>query len=346
MSIIITGGTGYIGSHTIVELLNLDKEVIIVDNFSNSNPIVLDKIKEITNKDFKFYKIDTTKEEQLEIIFKENKIDSVIHFAAYKAVGESVEKPLEYYTNNLVNTLTVLNLMKKYNVKNFVFSSSATVYGDPHTCPITEDFPLSTTNPYGATKLMIEEMLRDIAASDSSFNIAILRYFNPVGAHESGLIGEEPNGIPNNLMPYITKVAVGKLKELSVFGGDYDTHDGTGVRDYIHVVDLAKGHIKALDKLNTNCGLVTYNLGTGNGYSVLDMVKAFSKASGQDIPYKIVDRRCGDVAKCYADPTKANNELGWKAEFGIDRMCEDSWRWQSNNPNGYEEEKEVALTTE
>ena len=335
MSVLITGGAGYIGSHTVVELLNLDKEVITVDNFSNSNPIVLDRIKEITDKDFKFYKIDTTNSRELEIVFKENKIESVIHFAAYKAVGESVEKPLEYYSNNIINTLTVLNLMKKYNVKNFVFSSSATVYGDPHTCPITEDFPLSTTNPYGATKLMIEDMLRDISKADPSFNIAILRYFNPVGAHESGLIGEEPNGIPNNLMPYITKVAIGKLKELSIFGDDYNTHDGTGVRDYIHVVDLAKGHVKALDKLKTNCGLVTYNLGTGNGYSVLDMVKAFSKASGQEIPYKIVDRRPGDVAMCYADPTKANNELGWKAEFGIDRMCEDSWRWQKNNPNGY-----------
>ena len=336
MAVLVTGGAGYIGSHTVVELLNLYKEVIIADNFSNSNPIVLDRIREITDKDFKFYNIDTTNIEELDSVFKENKIDSVIHFAAYKAVGESVEKPLEYYSNNIINTLTVLNLMKKYNVKNFVFSSSATVYGDPHTCPITENFPLSTTNPYGATKLMIEDMLRDIAKADSSFNIAILRYFNPVGAHESGVIGEEPNGIPNNLMPYITKVAVGKLKELSVFGNDYNTHDGTGVRDYIHVVDLAKGHIKALDKLKTNCGLVTYNLGTGNGYSVLDMVKAFSKASGQEILYKIVDRRPGDVAMCYADPTKANNELGWKAEFGIDRMCEDSWRWQSNNPNGYE----------
>ena len=346
MCVLITGGAGYIGSHTVVELLNLNKEVIIVDNFSNSNPIVLNRIREISDKDFKCYNVDTTNNEELGIVFKENKIDSVIHFAAYKAVGESVEKPLEYYSNNIINTLNVLNLMKKYNVKNFVFSSSATVYGDQHTCPITEDFPLSTTNPYGATKLMIEDMLRDIASSDPSFNIAILRYFNPAGAHESGLIGEESNGIPNNLMPYITKVAVGKLKELSVFGGDYDTHDGTGVRDYIHVVDLAKGHIKALDKLKTNCGLVTYNLGTGNGYSVLDMVKTFSKASGQDIQYKIVDRRPGDVAMCYADPTKANNELGWKAEFGIDRMCEDSWRWQSNNPNGYEEEREVALTTE
>lgn len=346
MSVLVTGGAGYIGSHTVIELLKDNKDVVIVDNFCNSNPIVLDRIRMISGKDFKFYEVDITNSDELEVVFKENNIDSVIHFAALKAVGESVEMPLEYYTNNLVNTLTLLNLMRKYDVKNFVFSSSATVYGDPHTCPITEDFPLSTTNPYGATKLMIEDMLRDIAVSDNSFNIAILRYFNPVGAHESGLIGEEPNGIPNNLMPYITKVAVGKLKELSVFGGDYDTHDGTGVRDYIHVVDLAKGHIKSLDKLNTNCGLVTYNLGTGNGYSVLDMVKAFSKASGQDISYKIVDRRPGDVAKCYADPTKANNELGWKAEFGIDRMCEDSWRWQSNNPNGYEEEREVALTVE
>ena len=346
MKVLVTGGAGYIGSHAIVELLESGRDVVIVDNFSNSNAIVLEKLKEITNKDFKFYEIDICDKKALEVVFNENEIDSVIHFAAYKAVGESVEKPLEYYSNNIINTLTVLNLMKKYNVKNFVFSSSATVYGDPHTCPITEDFPLSTTNPYGASKLMIEDILRDIAKADPSFNIAILRYFNPVGAHKSGFIGENPNGIPNNLMPYITKVAVGKLKELSVFGDDYNTHDGTGVRDYIHVVDLAKGHIKALDKLNTNCGLVTYNLGAGNGYSVLDMIKAFSKASGQDIPYKIVDRRPGDVAMCYADPTKANNELGWKAEFGIDRMCEDSWRWQSNNPNGYEEEKEVVLTTE
>lgn len=346
MKVLVNGGAGYIGSHTVVELLEEGKEVVVVDNFSNSNPIVLDRISKITNKDFKFYEIDTTNEKSLEVVFKENKIDSVIHFAAYKAVGESVEKPLEYYTNNLVSALTVLNLMKKYNVKNFVFSSSATVYGNPHTCPITENFPLSTTNPYGATKLMIEDILRDIAKATSSMNIAILRYFNPVGAHSSGLIGEEPNRIPNNLMPYITKVAIGKLKELSVFGNDYNTHDGTGVRDYIHVVDLAKGHIKALDKLNTNCGLVTYNLGTGNGYSVLDIVKAFSKASGKNIPYKIVNRRPGDVAMCYADPTKANIELGWKAEFDVDRMCEDSWRWQKNNPNGYEKEKEVVLTSE
>ena len=343
MKVLVTGGAGYIGSHTVIQLLENNKEVVIVDNFSNSNPIVLDRIKETTNKDFKFYEIDTTNQEELEIVFKENEIDSVIHFAAYKAVGESVAKPLEYYTNNIVNTLSILNLMKKYDVKKFVFSSSATVYGDPHTCPITEDFPLSTTNPYGATKLMIEDMLRDIAKSDKSFNIAILRYFNPVGAHSSGIIGEDPNDIPNNLMPYVSQVAVGKLKELSVFGNDYNTSDGTGVRDYIHVVDLANGHLKALDKLDTNCGLVTYNLGTGNGYSVLDMVKAFSDASGKDVAYKIVDRRPGDVAMCYADPSKANKELGWKAKYGIKEMCEDAWRWQSNNPNGYCEKVEARI---
>ena len=335
MSVLVTGGAGYIGSHTVIQLLENNKNVVIVDNFSNSNPIVLDRIKQITNKDFKFYEIDTTNQEELEIVFKENKIDSVIHFAAYKAVGESVEKPLDYYTNNIVNTLSVLNLMKKYDVKKFVFSSSATVYGDPHTCPITEDFPLSTTNPYGATKLMIEDMLRDISKADSTFNIAILRYFNPVGAHSSGLIGEDPNDIPNNLMPYVSQVAVGKLEQLSVFGNDYNTPDGTGVRDYIHVVDLANGHLKALDKLDTKCGLVVYNLGTGNGYSVLDMVKAFSEASGRDVAYKIVDRRPGDVAMCYADSTKANEELGWEAKYGIKEMCEDAWRWQSSNPNGY-----------
>jgi len=337
MSVLVTGGAGYIGSHTVIQLLEDNKEVVIVDNFSNSNPKVLDRIKEITNKDFKFYEIDTTDRGALEVVFKENDIDSVIHFAAYKAVGESVAKPLDYYTNNLVNTLNVLNLMRKYDVKKFVFSSSATVYGDPHTCPITEDFPLSTTNPYGATKLMVEDMLRDMAKADSSLNIAILRYFNPVGAHSSGLIGEDPSDIPNNLMPYVSQVAVGKLDQLSVFGNDYDTHDGTGVRDYIHVVDLADGHLKALDKLETNCGLVTYNLGTGNGYSVLDMVKAFSEASGRDVNYKIVDRRPGDVAKCFADPKKANEDLGWYAKFGLKEMCEDTWRWQSNNPNGYKE---------
>ena len=347
MAVLVTGGAGYIGSHTVVELLEDNKEVIIVDNFSNSCPIVLDRIREITKKDFKFYEVDTTNEKELEVVFKENHIDSVIHFAAYKAVGESVAKPLMYYTNNIVNTLTVLNLMKKYDVKKFVFSSSATVYGDPHTCPITEDFPLSTTNPYGATKLMIEDMLRDIAKADPTFNVAILRYFNPVGAHESGLMGEDPNDIPNNLMPYVSQVAVGKLKELSVFGDDYDTHDGTGVRDYIHVVDLAAGHLKALDKLDDLPGLVTYNLGTGNGYSVLDMVKAFSKACGKEVKYKIVDRRPGDVAMCYADPKKANEELGWRAKYNIEDMCNDAWRWQSNNPNGYKDLiEEVALSAE
>ena len=333
--ILVTGGCGYIGSHTVVELLDNNRDVVIVDNFSNSSPNVLDSIKEITNKDFKFYKIDITNEDDLEVVFKENKIDSVIHFAALKAVGESVEKPLEYYYNNLNSTLVLLKLMKKYNVKNFVFSSSATVYGSPKTLPINEDFPLSTTNPYGATKLMIEDMLRDMCKADKELNVAILRYFNPVGAHESGLIGEDPNDIPNNLMPYVSQVAVGKLKELSVFGDDYNTHDGTGVRDYIHVVDLANGHLKALDKLESLPGLVTYNLGTGNGYSVLDMVNAFSKASGREVAYKIVDRRPGDVAMCYANPKKANEELGWEAKFGIEEMCQDAWRWQSNNPNGY-----------
>ena len=335
MAVLVTGGAGYIGSHTVVELLNVGKEVVIVDDLSNSSEKVVDRIEEITGKRPKFYKVNILDEKEFEKIFEENKIDSIIHFAGFKAVGESVAKPLAYYTNNLVNTLIVLNTMKKYGVRNLVFSSSATVYGDPHTCPILENFPLSTTNPYGSTKLMIEDMLRDITKADKELNVAILRYFNPVGAHESGRIGEEPNGIPNNLMPYITKVAIGKLEMLSVYGNDYPTHDGTGVRDYIHVVDLALGHLKALEKLETNPGLVTYNLGTGKGYSVLDMVKAFSKACGHEIPYKIVERRPGDVAMCYADPTKAKNELGWEAKYDLDRMCADSWRWQSNNPNGY-----------
>lgn len=333
MTVLVTGGAGYIGSHTVIELLEEGKEVVIVDDLSNSDSRVLDRIRKISNKDFKFYKLNIMHKSKLEAVFKENKIDSVIHFAAFKAVGESVEKPLEYYTNNLVGTLILLNLMRKYDVKKFVFSSSAAVYGQPHTCPITEDFPLKTTNPYGATKLIIENILRDICKVDTSFDVVILRYFNPVGAHKSGLIGEEINGIPNNLMPYITKVAIGKLKELSVFGNDYNTHDGTGVRDYIHVVDLARGHIKALEKVNEHCRLVIYNLGTGNGYSVIDLVKAFEEASGRYIPYKIVDRRPGDVAMCYADSTKANVELGWSAQFDIKEMCEDSWRWQSNNPD-------------
>ena len=336
MAVLVTGGIGYIGSHTTIELIEAGREVVIVDDLSNSNIIVLDRIEELTGKRPKFYELKVQDRENLEVVFKENNIDSVIHFAALKAVGESVEKPLEYYSNNLINTIVLLETMKKYNVKNFVFSSSATVYGDPHTCPILEDFPLSATNPYGRTKLMIEDMLRDICKSDKSLNVAILRYFNPVGAHKSGRIGEEPNGIPNNLMPYITKVAIGQLKELSVFGNDYNTPDGTGVRDYIHVVDLSIGHVKALEKLEENSGLVTYNLGTGNGYSVLEMVKAFSKASGKEIAYKIVDRRPGDIAMCYANPAKAERELGWKAKYALDEMCEDSWRWQSNNPNGYE----------
>jgi UDP-glucose 4-epimerase len=335
MSVLVTGGVGYIGSHTTIELIEAGRDVVIVDNLSNSNIIVLDRIEELTGVRPKFYELDVQDKANLEVVFEENEIDSVIHFAASKAVGESVEKPLEYYSNNLINTIVLLETMRKYNVKNFVFSSSATVYGDPHACPILEDFPLSATNPYGRTKLMIEDMLRDICKADKSLNVAILRYFNPVGAHKSGRIGEEPNGIPNNLMPYITKVAIGQLKELSVFGDDYNTPDGTGVRDYIHVVDLSVGHVKALEKLETNPGLVTYNLGTGNGYSVLEMIEAFSKASKKEIKYKIIDRRPGDIAMCYADPSKAKAELGWEARYNLDEMCEDSWRWQSSNPDGY-----------
>ncbi|MFK4785222.1 UDP-glucose 4-epimerase GalE [Fusobacterium sp. MFO224] len=336
MAVLVTGGAGYIGSHTVIQLLNSGEEVIIVDDLSNSSIKVLDRIEELSCKKPKFYKVNILNEEKFEEIFKENKIESIIHFAGFKAVGESVEKPLAYYTNNLISTLIILNIMKKYQINNFVFSSSATVYGDPKSCPILENFPLSTTNPYGTTKLMIENMLKDICNADKKLNVAILRYFNPVGAHESGRIGEEPNGIPNNLMPYITKVAIGKLEILSIFGNDYPTHDGTGVRDYIHVEDLANGHLKALDKIRTNSGLVIYNLGTGKGYSVLDMVKAFSKACGKNIPYKIVKRRAGDIAMCYADSSKARKELGWEAKYDLDRMCEDSWRWQKNNPNGYE----------
>lgn len=337
MAVLVTGGMGYIGSHTTVELLKEGYEVVIVDNLSNSKELVKDRIKAITGKEPKFYKYDVLNKEDMDKVFSENAIDSVIHFAGFKAVGESVAKPLEYYHNNLTSTFVLLELMRKYGVKNFVFSSSATVYGDAKIIPITEEAPLSATNPYGRTKLMLEEILRDLYSSDNSWNIALLRYFNPVGAHESGTIGEDPCGIPNNLMPFITKVAIGELKELSVFGDDYDTPDGTGVRDYIHVVDLAKGHLKALEKLKTNSGLVTYNLGTGNGYSVLDIVKAFSEASGKEIPYKITSRRPGDIATCYSEPRKANEELGWKAEKGIKEMCEDSWRWQSQNPKGYEE---------
>lgn len=335
MAVLVTGGVGYIGSHTSIELLENGYEVVIVDNLCNSDKIVLDRIKEIAGKNPKFYEIDITDKEKLDVVFKENKIDSVIHFAALKAVGESVQMPLEYYSNNLINTLVLLDLMKKYDVKKFVFSSSATVYGNPKTCPILEDFPLSVTNPYGRTKLMVEDILRDICYADNTMDVAILRYFNPIGAHKSGKIGEEPNGIPNNIMPYITKVAVGQLPNVNVFGDDYDTIDGTGVRDYIHVLDLANGHVKALEKLEENPGLVTYNLGTGNGYSVLQLIEAVKKASGKDIPYKVTARREGDIATCYANPSKAEKELGWKAKYELDEMCEDSWRWQINNPNGY-----------
>lgn len=335
MAVLVTGGMGYIGSHTCVELLQNNKDVIILDNLYNSKELVLNRIEKITGKKPKFYNSDVTNEKLVDEIFEENDIDSVIHFAAMKAVGESVEKPLEYYSNNMKGLLAILNAMKKYNVHNIIFSSSATVYGQAEKMPILEDYPLSATNPYGYTKLMAERILKDIYFADKSWNIGILRYFNPIGAHESGLIGEEANGIPNNLMPYLTKVAVGELKELSVFGNDYDTVDGTGVRDYIHVVDLAIGHIKTLDKLAENPGLVIYNLGTGHGYSVLQLVNSFSKASGIDIPYKIVGRRAGDIAICYADPSKANKELGWHAEKNLDDMCKDSWRWQKNNPKGY-----------
>lgn len=332
MSVLVTGGAGYIGSHTVVELLNRGEKIIIVDNFSNSKPEMLDKIRKITNKDFKFYEVDLLDRENLDKVFAENPdIESVIHFAGLKAVGESVAKPIEYYHNNITGTLILLDIMKKYSCKKIVFSSSATVYGDPATVPIKEDFPLSTTNPYGSTKLMIEQILRDVYISDNDWSIILLRYFNPIGAHESGLIGENPNGIPNNLLPYINQVACGKLECLSVFGNDYDTVDGTGVRDYIHVVDLAKGHLKALDKARNFNGVEAYNLGTGTGYSVLQIVKAFEDATGVEVKYKIVERRPGDIATCYADSTKAKNELGWTAEKGIEEMCKDAWRFTQNN---------------
>lgn len=329
MSILLPGGAGYIGSHTAVELLNAGKDIIILDNFSNSKPEVLDKIKQITGKDFKFYEIDYLDREKLEKVFEENKIDAVLNFAGYKAVGESVEKPLEYYTNNVSGCLVLLETMKKYGVKKFIFSSSATVYGDPEVIPITEECKTGgTTNPYGTSKLFIEQILKDAYKADNTWDICILRYFNPVGSHESGLIGEEPQGIPNNLMPYVARVAAGTLKELSVFGNDYDTEDGTGVRDYIHVVDLAKGHVKALNKLDKEeKGLYIYNLGTGKGYSVLDMVNAFEQATGKKVPYKIAPRRAGDIATCYADPKKAKEELGWEATKTLEDMCKDSWNY-------------------
>ncbi|MCX7694370.1 MAG: UDP-glucose 4-epimerase GalE [Caloramator sp.] len=338
MAILVTGGAGYIGSHTCVELLNLGYDVIVVDNLSNSKKEALRRVETITGRKLKFYNIDLLDREELESIFKENIVDAVIHFAGLKAVGESVEVPLKYYHNNITGTLVLCEVMKKYGVKRLIFSSSATVYGNVERVPITEDFPLSATNPYGKTKLFIEEILRDLYVSDNEWSIVLLRYFNPIGAHESGLIGEDPNGIPNNLMPYVTQVAVGKLKELRVFGDDYDTHDGTGVRDYIHVIDLARGHVKALDKVMKSTGVEVYNLGTGKGYSVLDLVHTFEKVTEVKVPYRIVERRPGDVAKCFADPTKANRELGWVAEKNLEDMCKDAWRWQSNNPNGYEGE--------
>ncbi len=335
MTILVTGGAGFIGSHTCVELLNADHEIVVVDNLANSKEEALHRIKDITHKDLTFYEEDLVEKAPLEKIFDAHSIDSVIHFAGFKAVGESVEKPLSYYQNNIVSTLNLCEVMQKHDVWNLVFSSSATVYGDADRVPIKEDFPLTAVNPYGRTKLFIEEILRDLHTGNERWNISLLRYFNPVGAHESGRIGEDPNDIPNNLMPYITQVAVGKLDQLSVFGDDYDTHDGTGVRDYIHVVDLAIGHLKALEKLEENPGVIIHNLGTGQGYSVLDVVKAFEKASGEDVPYKITDRRPGDAAVCYADPSKAEKELGWTAERSLEDMCRDSWHWQSQNPEGY-----------
>ena len=332
MAILLPGGAGYIGSHTAVELLNADKEIIIVDNFSNSKPEVLDKIKQITGKDFKFYEVDCLDRKALEKVFEENNIEAVINFAGFKAVGESVKKPIEYYMNNITGALTILDVMKEHNCKKFIFSSSATVYGEPEKIPLTEECRTGgTTNPYGTTKLFIEQILQDVYKSNKEWDICILRYFNPVGSHESGLIGEEPQGIPNNLMPYIVRVASGQLKELSVFGNDYNTPDGTGVRDYIHVVDLAKGHLKALEKLEKeNSGLYIYNLGTGIGYSVLDMVKAFEKATGKKVPYKIAERREGDIAICYANSEKAKKELDWTAEKTLEDMCKDSWNYIAN----------------
>lgn len=336
MAVLVTGGTGYIGSHTVVELISEGYEVVIADNFSNSKPEVLNRLRTITGKDIPFYEADLLNKEALTKIFEKETIDSVIHFAGYKAVGESVAKPVEYYHNNITGTLILLEVMKAYQVKDIVFSSSATVYGMNNISPLTENLPTSATNPYGYTKVMIEQMLRDVHVSDEEWNIALLRYFNPIGAHESGLIGEDPSGVPNNLMPYITQVAVGKLPELSVFGNDYDTPDGTGVRDYIHVVDLAKGHLKALASFKQHQGVGTYNLGTGVGYSVLDLVNNFQRANDIVIPYKIVERRPGDVGTCYADATLAKEILGWQAEKNLEDMCRDSWRWQSKNPKGYD----------
>ena len=337
MSILVTGGAGFIGSHTCVELLNAGYEVVVVDNLYNASEKALERVEQITGKKVTFYEADILDRDALNAIFDNEQVESVIHFAGYKAVGESVRKPIEYYYNNITGTLILCDVMRKHNVKNIVFSSSATVYGDPAFIPITEECPKGKiTNPYGQTKGMLEQVLTDIYVSDPEWKVVLLRYFNPIGAHKSGLIGEDPKGIPNNLVPYVAQVAIGKLKCLGVFGNDYDTPDGTGVRDYIHVVDLAKGHVAAIKKVEeTEPGVLIYNLGTGKGYSVLDVVHAFEKACGKEIPYEIKPRRAGDIATCYADPTKAKNELGWVAQYGIEEMCEDSWRWQTMNPNGY-----------
>ncbi len=337
MTILVTGGAGYIGSHTTVELLQAGYNVVVVDNFCNSHPEVLNRIQALTGKSPVFYEADVRDVDALTRIFQQHEIKSVIHFAGLKAVGESTRLPLKYYQNNIAATLTLCEVMQQHDVFDLVFSSSATVYGDPHAVPINESFPLSATNPYGRSKLMIEEILRDVSKADPRWGIVLLRYFNPVGAHPSSTMGEDPNGIPNNLLPFISQVAIGRRAELSVFGNDYATPDGTGVRDYIHVVDLAIGHIKAIERIKRERGVLTYNLGTGNGYSVLDMVKAFEQASDIAIVYKIVDRRPGDIAECWADPTYAATDLGWKAERGLQEMMQDTWRWQSKNPNGYKE---------
>jgi UDP-glucose 4-epimerase len=336
MRILVTGGAGYIGSHTCVELLQAGHEVVVVDNLSNSKEEALRRVQELAGRSLEFHKVDLLDEAGLRAVFGRSPVEAVIHFAGLKAVGESVEKPLEYFHNNVTGTLVLCQVMREHQVRKLVFSSSATVYGDPHSVPIQEDFPLSVTNPYGRSKLMVEQILGDLYYSDRSWNIAILRYFNPIGAHPSGRIGEDPNGIPNNLVPYIARVAVGKYSHLRVFGNDYPTPDGTGIRDYIHVVDLAIGHLRALERLSSDPGLVAYNLGTGRGYSVLEVVAAFEKACGKPIPYRMMERRPGDIAACFADPSKAGLDLGWQAEKGIEGMCADVWRWQSGNPDGYE----------
>ena len=338
MNILLTGGAGYIGSHTIIELDKAGHSVVVVDNLVNSNPESLRRVAKIIGKEIPFYEVDVRDKEALSKVFDENKFDAVIHFAGLKAVGESVSKPLEYYHNNMTGTFILLDVMRQHQCKNIIFSSSATVYGDPAIIPITEECPKGhCTNPYGQTKSMLEEVLMDVQKADPEWNVVLLRYFNPIGAHQSGMIGENPNGIPNNLMPYITQTAVGIRKELGIFGNDYDTHDGTGVRDYIHVCDLASGHVAALSAINKKCGLAIYNLGTGHGYSVLDVVNAFMKVNGVNVPYVIKPRRPGDIATCYCNPAKAKAELGWEAQYGIEEMCRDSWNWQKNNPNGYSE---------